>query len=91
MTGKLLSDVSDTDDMNADEVMMVFHSLSLTHSLTPMLAYYFTLSYSIVSHSLEHNALLYMVCHHCCRVDAIAGARYSLTSYGGYRRHRSHR
>jgi hypothetical protein len=34
MTGKLLSDVSDTGDMNADEVMMVFHSLSLTHSLT---------------------------------------------------------
>ena len=32
MTGKLLSDVSDTGDMNADEVMMVFHSLSLTHS-----------------------------------------------------------
>ena len=81
MTGKLLSDVSDADDMNTDEVMMVSPSRSLTH----MLAYYFTLSYSIVSHSLEHNALLQMVYHHCCRVDTIAGARYSLTCYGGLR------
>jgi len=64
MTGKLLSDVYDVDDMNTDEVMMVSHSLSLTH----MLAYYFTLSYSIVSHSLEHDVLLPMICHHCCRI-----------------------
>ena len=32
MTGKLLSDVSDADDMNTDEVMMVSPSRSLTHS-----------------------------------------------------------
>jgi len=51
----------------------------------------FTLSHSLVSHLLEHIALLHMVCHHCCRVNAIAGARYSLTSYGGYRWRRSHR
>ena len=85
MTGKLLSDVSDTDDMNADEVMMVFHSLSLTHSHACLLFH------SLALTRLEHNALLHMVCHHCCRVDAIAGARYSLTSYGGCRLHRSHR
>ena len=91
MTGKLLSDVSDADDMNTDEVMMVSHSLSLTHSLTHMLAYYFTLSYSIESHSLEHNALLHMVYHHCCRIDTIAGARYSLTRYVGLRWRRCHR
>ena len=54
MTGKLLSDVSDTDDMNADEVMMVFHSLSLTHSLTHMLAYYFTLSHSLVLSAMPY-------------------------------------
>jgi hypothetical protein len=54
MTGKLHSDVSDTDDMNADEVMMVFHSLSRTHSLTCLL----TISLSRTQSYLTHLSTL---------------------------------
>jgi hypothetical protein len=54
MTGKLLSDVSDTGDMNADEVMMVFHSLSLTHSLPCLL----TISLSRTQSHLTHLSTL---------------------------------
>jgi len=54
MTGKLLSDVSDTGDMNADEVMMVFHSLSLTHSLPCLL----TISLSRTQSYLTHLSIL---------------------------------
>jgi hypothetical protein len=75
MAGKLLSDVSDVSD--ADDVMMV--------------SYYFAPSYSLVSHSLKLDALLHMACHHCCRVDTITGAWYSLTRYGRPRWLRSHR
>ncbi len=31
---------------------------------------------------VEHTALLHMVCHHCCRVDAIAGATAGIAGVG---------
>ncbi len=54
MTGKLLSDVSYADDMNADEVMMVSHSLTCLLAISLSRTQSYLTHLSIMPYSISY-------------------------------------